>query len=145
MGGEYEFIVSDDVGCHTQSVSLNVEPAFVPEADVIASEVSCEGLPEIYLNAVPSTDDFDAQTVNAYWEGPKQFRERGLDISIANPTIENAGTYTVVIRDNTGCHVTKEVWIAPVDLTIEDQTTPTNSCEDVGISEVFVYRWHGTL
>jgi hypothetical protein len=94
--GIYSVTVTDGQNCTaTASVTVTVRPE--PAVDAVSNSPVCEG-GTLQLNA--------SGGVTYTWFGPNGFTDTGQTVSIPNVTTANAGSYTVVVTDASGCTAT---------------------------------------
>ena len=92
---DYTVVVTDADGCTgTAMVTVVVNP--LPACNATNTSPVCEGESfELMENG--------GDAVSWSWTGPDGFTSAMQNITIANSTLANAGTYTVVVTDANGC------------------------------------------
>ena len=136
----YELTVTAN-GCTASSavsttVTVSPNPSTAPTA---TASTICEGATlELFANATNGS--------TYLWTGPNGFTSNAEDPVIPNATIDNNGTYTVVVTSSIGCEATANVTVSNI---IETPTTPTivtNSpvCIDEDITLLIQQTYTGT-
>ena len=126
--GEYEVIVTDDIGCaDTSAMNLGVNP--LPEVDLGDDAVICEGT---------------SLTLNANNEGLNHAWNTGA--SSQKISINQAGIYGVVVTDDIGCMGSDSMELATNPMPEVDLGNDTSICAGASVTldaqnEGFNYEW----
>jgi gliding motility-associated-like protein len=140
MTGTYSVTVTDLFGCvnsGTTSVVVNTSP--VPSAG--NSGPVCE-LQQLNLFSSPGF-------VQYVWSGPNGFNSTLANVSIAAPTVADAGTYTLTVADAIGCTglVTTMVVINPIPVISASANSPVCIGSTINLSAapsgMDSYTWSG--
>ncbi len=128
--GGYSVTVTIDA-CELTSDVYNLDVFEQPTAAPMASTPdNCEGSTlSLFANAA----NIDTLTAVYFWTGPNGFTSNAENPEIANMTVANNGTYTVIVTSTNGCSVTESVNVTNIMLTPTMPTIATNSpiCEIV--------------
>ncbi len=139
--GEYFLTVQAENGCETTVSTMVEEDVEVPDISVLGDTLNCDSL-TAQLQGNSLTPD-----VEYSWTGPNNFTS-----DEQNPTVDNAGVYTLFVLANNGCESSDQVTIeidtlAPeLPLTVDD----TLDC-NVSVVQLFsnanplavLYEWTG--
>ena len=150
--GTYFVTVKNRDGCFVTK-SIDVSEITFPSVDIdVSSDIACTGGAPIELTASNlTTQDFDTETLETYWEIPGvSTRVDGLEYIIESPRSRNAGWFTFVAEDQFGCRITEDRFIrAPfADIDLEILTESTGACRDRGRAEIKItggtgpYEYH---
>ena len=126
--GTYSVQVIVD-NCTLNSDLIDVEVFDSPVVDPqIAASSLCEGEDiELFANGI----NYESYA----WSGPNGFTSNAQDPVIANASVSNNGTYTLIVTNVNGCTATESITIAEVAQTPATPTITSESsvCEDDNI------------
>jgi len=137
--GSYQVRVTDANGCSgTAAVGLTVNPALAVTA---LGSPTCVGSP-LSLSA---TVTGGSQPYTYAWSGPNSFTAAVAQPSLPNATTANAGSYTVVITDASGCSATASTTVAVGSQPVAANSGPVCDGGTINLSATAgtSYAWTG--
>lgn len=136
-GGTYSVIVTNASGC-TATATVNAVVNALPSPSAAANGPLCEGQT---LNLTSSGG------VTYQWSGPNSFISTTQNPSLANVTVADAGTYSVIVTDAAGCSATANSSVAVNTLPAAASTVNGPVCEGQAINLSATggtsYAWNG--
>ena len=119
-GANVTYFMSAEVdGCSTEQGSITIVQEGPPVINIAATgnTICLDGTTSLVLSEI------GGQAVEWSWTGPNGFTAEGQEITIANLTAENAGSYAVTAATNLGCDNTMSYQVMvteqPTGLTAE--------------------------
>jgi gliding motility-associated-like protein len=138
--GVYYVTVSNGGPCFAVDTTEVLFDSAVPDLTASGNTITCDN-PSVQINSSSNTNG-----VSYYWTGPNGFTSNDQ-----NPTVDEAGSYTIVVTGLNGCQDSMQVDVALNEIYADLSTTPdTIDCNlgqvdlslTVDISDVD-YTWSG--